>query len=1161
MKKTTTLATILLFICSCNSNQEQSLPTFAPKVVEALGYVVPKDSMAAPKVIPAGKPRIVTAGKPKVLLLNTNVHPVRKPKVVIAGTPRVCTPGEDGFSLPKSKLAVGSRVMAGIPEQVVVKEAYANEQNPQSFSSFGRLQGLKNTVILCLGQDKARNLWFGSLGGGLTKYDGRSFSHFTEKEGLSNNWIKSIHEDRNGNLWFGMGHSVVSMYDGKSFTHFKVNETLDNTHVSSITEDKNGHLWFGTYGGVARYDGKSFTYFTEKEGLINDDVQCMLEDKSGNLWVGTRRGLSKYDGKNFVHFTEKEGLSNNLVLSILQDKTGSLWVGTDMGLNKYDGKTFTHFTEKEGLVNNIVSSIGEDKNGNLWFGTWGGGVSKYDFNSFTNFSTKAGLGNYAVFATLEDNSGNIWFGTQDGLHKYDPNVFTHFTEEEGMSNNNVCSILEDKNGKLWIGTLKNGVNRYDGKSFTHFTVTEGLIDRSIWSMLEDKSGNLWFGTYRGVAKYDGKSFTYFTEKEGLINNDVKCILEDQGGNIWFGTAFGVSKYDGQSFTQFTRKEGLKTDNVMSILEDKKGNLWFSSFQGGVSRYDGKSFTHFTKKEGLSHNHVRSILEDNNGNLWLGTLGGGVCKYDGNSFTHFTEKEGLSNNDVTSMLLDKSGNLWLGTRSGLNKLEKDKLALYTNARVRSPNNSTGKNSGNKAIQRQYTRADDSNGEAAFNMPKSEHLFKTYTVEDGFSGIGVASGKTICEARDGTIWIGTEEGLTAFHPGAETTDTIPPNIQLTGLALFNEIMPWQYFDKKTDTNLVLGNGMSVHGFHFDSLSKWYGVPQQLSLAHNNNYPSFQFVGITLQSPGKVKYQFMLEGLDKRWSALTDRTEAHYGNLPHGKYTFKVKAMNGDGYWSKELKYSFTIRPPWWHTWWAYTLVALLFVGFIYALFRYRLNKERMQHQITLQKQKASELEMQALRAQMNPHFIFNSLNAINMFILENNKLQASEYLAKFSKLVRLILQNSQEAFVPLQKELEALRLYLELESLRFEQKFLYTISINDEIDTTVLKVPPLIIQPYAENAIWHGLMHKKETGHLEIQLYKEENILYCKIFDDGIGRKKADELKTKSASVNKSMGMRITASRIARLQKNQNDVSIFITDLVLPDGTPGGTEVLLKIPVLS
>ena len=213
-----------------------------------------------------------------------------------------------------------------------------------------------------------------------------------------------------------------------------------------------------------------------------------------------------------------------------------------------------------------------------------------------------------------------------------------------------------------------------------------------------------------------------------------------------------------------------------------------------------------------------------------------------------------------------------------------------------------------------------------------------------------------------------------------------------------------------------------------------------------------------------------------------------------------------------------------------------------------------------QQASELEMQALRAQMNPHFIFNSLNSINMFILENNKLQASEYLSKFSRLVRLILQNSQEAFIPLDKELEALRLYLELEALRFEQKFEYKISVNDEVDTTMIKVPPLIIQPYAENAIWHGLMHKEEKGHLEIELYLKEKILFCKITDDGVGRKRAAELKSKSSLTYKSMGMRITADRIAILQQQeQNNTFVSVKDLVFPDDSPAGTEVLIKIPI--
>jgi LytS/YehU family sensor histidine kinase len=256
-------------------------------------------------------------------------------------------------------------------------------------------------------------------------------------------------------------------------------------------------------------------------------------------------------------------------------------------------------------------------------------------------------------------------------------------------------------------------------------------------------------------------------------------------------------------------------------------------------------------------------------------------------------------------------------------------------------------------------------------------------------------------------------------------------------------------------------------------------------------------------------------------------------------------------------------------AITLMAI--IVFRIVMLKRRNEKLRLEHTLQLQKlesektkselqQQATELEMQALRAQMNPHFIFNSLNSINRFILQNNKALASEYLTKFSRLVRLILQNSQSALITLESELESLQLYLELEAVRFDHHFEFNIKVDNELETDIVKVPPLIIQPYAENAIWHGLMHKEEKGNLEIELFQEDDFLFCKITDDGVGRKKATEIKSKSAATHKSMGMQITASRIEMLQqKKQLENYIKITDLVLADGSAGGTEVILKIPI--
>ena len=248
---------------------------------------------------------------------------------------------------------------------------------------------------------------------------------------------------------------------------------------------------------------------------------------------------------------------------------------------------------------------------------------------------------------------------------------------------------------------------------------------------------------------------------------------------------------------------------------------------------------------------------------------------------------------------------------------------------------------------------------------------------------------------------------------------------------------------------------------------------------------------------------------------------------------------------------------------SLVAFALLGAI--LFRnlsLKRKNEKLQNEKnqSVLRNQATELEMQALRAQMNPHFIFNSLNSINRFILQNNKAQASEYLTKFSKLIRLILQNSQAALIPMESELESLELYLDLEAVRFNHHFEYRISVSKNLDVTAVLVPPLMIQPYAENAIWHGLMHKEEKGQLDIEVGLENDLLLLRIRDDGIGRKQASMLASKSATRNKSMGLKITADRLAILQSESNHSSATINDLVHADGGAAGTEVIIKIPAV-
>ena len=916
------ISSILLFF-SCQEKNKQQTNTHQIKVVEAKGYIVPQDSITEPIVIPLdeSKLRKVLLGSPTVKPTNTNIHSVGIPRVVIPGTPRICVPGKDSFLLPKTLPVKGKKIPCGIPEIVIAKDFATKDQNPKNFGTFSKLQGLKSNHVRSIIQDKAGNMWFGT-DGGATKYDGKTFTNFTEKEGLINHKIRNIFEDKSGNIWFcnDMG---VSIYDGKSFTQFTENEGLSNNYARCIIEDKIGNFWIGTNGGgVIKYNGTNFTYYTEKEGLPNNSVWCLTEDKEGNIWFGTDGGVSKFNGTSFINYSEKEGLSNDFVSSVFQDKSGNIWFGSEGGLTKYDGRLFTHFTDREGLSENFVMTILEDKSGNIWIATDGGGINKYDGKTFVHFTENEGIIDNSIRGLLEDKNGNIWAGSiGGGVNKYNGNTFSHFGIKEGLIDPYILSMAEDQRGNLWLSS-NTGICKYNGSSFSHYTEKQGLILNSTSSIFVDKRDNLWIGSWgKGLSKYNGKTLINFTEKEGLVDLYVWSIIEDKKGNIWFATDGGVSKYDGKTLVNFTEKEGLSNNIVLDILEDRNGNLWFATEGGGATKYNGKIFTHFTEKEGLSNNIVSKILEDKIGNLWFST-NGGISKYDGKTFTHFTEKEGLISNGITSIQEDKNGNLWFGSRFGISKLtEKKQIEI------------------SQKIKSNTYKEDDV-------------IFKNYSYSDGFLGMGVNQRETILESKDGTIWIGTNDRLTAYHPSVfgDKPDTIAPNIQLTSISLFNENIAWQNLESKKDTNLVLGNGVNVSDFKFEGISKWYGLPENLSLAYNNNYLTFSFTGITMNQPKNVKYQYKLDGIDDNWSAITNRTEAPYGNLPHGNYTFKVKAMNSEGYWSNEFNYNFIIRPPFWHTWWFRTLVGFVIIGSVafYIKTRERKLKERqkeLEHKIDI------------------------------------------------------------------------------------------------------------------------------------------------------------------------------------------------------------------------
>ncbi|MYA99149.1 SpoIIE family protein phosphatase [Candidatus Poribacteria bacterium] len=449
------------------------------------------------------------------------------------------------------------------------------------------LDGLGQNRVWTIFQDRDGFLWFGTDGGGISRYDGDKFVNFTTDDGLVYNSVLAIYQDREGFLWFGT-RGGISRYDGDKFVNFTIDDGLISNSVWAIHQDRDGRFWFGTNGGISQYDGDKFVNFTTHDGLPNNSVQAIHQDSEGFLWFGTRGGISRYDGDKFVNFTTDDGLPNNIVQAIHEDREGFLWFGTSTGgVSRYDGDKFINFTTNKGLIPNYVRAIHQDREGFLWFGSPGQGLSQYDSSGFINFTTANGLVSNTVYTIYRDREGFIWFGTDSGISQYDGDKFVNYTTNDGLVQNDVISIYEDRKGFHWFGTQNGGVSRYDGNQFVNFTINNGLVANTVWTIYQDRDGFLWFGTLGGggVSRYDGDKFVNFTTNEGLTQNDVISIYEDRDGFLWFGTdSGGVSQYDGTSWMSLDTRDGLINNQVLGISQDSDGSLWFATLEG-VTQYN------------------------------------------------------------------------------------------------------------------------------------------------------------------------------------------------------------------------------------------------------------------------------------------------------------------------------------------------------------------------------------------------------------------------------------------------------------------------------------------------------------------------------------------------------------------------------------------------
>ncbi|MFW6351308.1 MAG: sensor histidine kinase, partial [Bacteroidota bacterium] len=811
------------------------------------------------------------------------------------------------------------------PFLIDVKNAYIKTENHLSFSFYTRSEGLPNDDISAMVEDEKGNLWIGTYTGGLVRYDGTFFSHYTTENGLLDNDILSLLIDRDGNLWIGTRFEGVSKFDGQTFTHYTTREGLSHNSVESIYQDAEGNMWFGTSGGgVNFYDGEYFTHYTTRQGLARDIVYTIQQDDKGTMWFGTRGGgLSSFDGEIFRTFNKTNGLVSDYIIFSTKDSEGKLWFSSDgEGISVINDNEIINFEPGGNFEDGDVLCLYEDSKNRMWIGTRQSGLYHYKDNTLTHYNSSHGLINEYITWITEDSSGHIWFGTfGSGIGIFHGDLFQHYAGNEGIADSFIRSINQDTKGNMWFASFLNGLYKFDGNTFTNFTTKHGLPEDRVRYILP-VGNTLWVSMLSGwIAKIDDQTVESYDLGEITQYSGITNITQDPSGNFWLSThGGGILKLSGQKITRFTKYNGLADNYVRKIVTDRNGNIWIANRTKGVSKFDGKTFTHFELDSSARNVDIRDIMVDSNGLVWLATNGKGIYVLDQNKSINFTVQNGLGSNFLYSLLEDQNNNIWMGTRRGLSKLI------------------------HPLTQRKNLLSMDS------TVLSNKISFKNYSKTDGFLGVG-ANSRSIFQDSNGTIWVGANDILTSFFPDNDLPDQIKPNIQLTDVNLFNEKISWEMLEKQPDTTFALNNGVVISNLEFDSISSWYGIPNNLILNYTNNYLVFKYVGITMRFKDQIRYRFMLEGLEENWNSPTRRNEAHYSNLSPGNYIFKVKSINSEGIESEKFQYSFIIKPPWWKSNIAYATYAVAVVLLLIANHFY--NKKRRKKK---EKRKIEELQMQ-------------------------------------------------------------------------------------------------------------------------------------------------------------------------------------------------------------
>jgi ligand-binding sensor domain-containing protein/two-component sensor histidine kinase len=930
-----------------------------------------------------------------------------------------------------------------------------------------------------------------------------------------------------------------------TFKHYTIHDGLAQMQVMSLYQDTKGFLWCYTKAGVSRFDGRNFkNYSQNKIGLNGDYYVSFGEDYSGNLLLFSARGITRLEIDSFVYhkfpndlylFNRVNNYSINKSQIVVQDENNyglkildhtnldsmvtvkcNNKLGSSIFIDKPDEDLIWHINSDSIYVTNS-EVVKRYKNpgkidhlkrmgGAIYGISDNSGIYRFDGNEFklvvkTNFDNR-----YFKVIRTPDNKAFI-IKTDKDLYYYKDKLVPIKRDLAFIRD-----ILFDNENNLWVAT-EEGLYNFFQLNFTNYTFGKGNKDW-VWSVIEDDEKNMWFASYQnGIWKWDGNKTTDYSNQ---INSKFKSDLKNTtpyakyryymgaskyNSTLYFPTECNVLKYDGSNFSVV---DGLINSAYEITKTVANGAIYIGGVAGLYRKKTNGEIDYFSRDTLGVSNVLNVEIDKNDRTLVLGK--DGISVIDNDSIIYFDKKQRYC------CTKDRKNNIWIGGISTVNLFSGDSVidvfaneqeAFYSILFVEPNYLLLG---GLKGLY--VVNLNDYYNSGVFELL----LFDQHS---GFTGVECGQNGFFTDS-EGMVWLPTSDLVCRFDPQK----------------LFNK--------KINSPKLFVGTEVSEDNINWNVID----TNNEIKLKYFFNNIRFKTDAISFANIASIRYYYRLKGLQSNWSEATETDEISYYNLKPGQYEFMVKADPGiRKAISKTVSIKFTIGNPFWLKWWFFLFALfflILFVIFVVKFFSRRVQKKE------LIKKRIVQLRSEALKSQMNPHLIQNALNNINGLINLGRSDEAQNFLSSFSKMLRLVLNNVSKDEITLAEELKIIKSFVQFHSHANEKSINF--NINNQLLAAVdsVLIPPMLVQPYIENAILHGIAQLKEReGKIEIEIKDKDDRLIVTITDNGVGLGNSERKGT-------GLGTKLTNERIQLLEKNSKN-SVQIIKLVQ------GTKVVINIPL--